>query len=81
MLDAFEIITTTGVVLWSRSSSTSSARLINHLIDDVFIEEKGGTNSLSASEQALDRERQGYRIERYTLKWTLVKEFGLIFVV
>lgn len=73
MLDAFEILTTSGVVLWSRTTSTIAATVVNSLINDVFIEEKVRpilTNSTNPT----------YKHEKYTLKYTLVKDLGLIFV-
>jgi signal recognition particle receptor subunit alpha len=76
MLDSFEILTTSGVVLWSRSYGPVGAHIINSLVNDVFIEEKvvsqgPGTNTLSSA----------YKKEKYTMKWRLAKDFGLIFVV
>ncbi|RMZ78470.1 hypothetical protein DV737_g3894, partial [Chaetothyriales sp. CBS 132003] len=70
MLDAFEIITTSGVVLWSRTTSTIGATAVNSLINDVFIEEKTRPSETNPT----------YRYDKYTLKYTLVKDFGLIFV-
>ena len=74
MLDAFEIVTTTGVVLWSRANTTLGAAPVNSLINNVFIEEKVRPSASSAGHPT-------YRFEKYTLKWTVVKELGLIFVV
>ncbi|KAK5099256.1 hypothetical protein LTS08_005836 [Lithohypha guttulata] len=65
MLEAFEIFSTSGVVLWSRGGTSSAA--VNSLINDVFIEEK-------------TRASNSYQFEKYTLRWTLVKDLGLIFV-
>ena len=76
MLDSFEVITTSGVVLWSRSYSHVGSHIINCLINDVFIEEK---SHLQAS--GVDSESPSYRKEKYTLKWKIVKDLGLIFVV
>lgn len=73
MLDAFEILTTSGVVLWSRTTTSIAAHAVNGLINDVFIEEKVRpvlTNSTNPT----------YKHEKYTLKYTLVKDLGLIFV-
>ncbi|EEH48656.1 Signal recognition particle receptor subunit alpha [Paracoccidioides brasiliensis Pb18] len=74
MLDSFEIITTSGVVLWSRSYAPVGAQIINSLINDVFIEEKlqpeAGAGSVAPR----------YRKENYTLKWRRAKDLGLIFV-
>lgn len=64
MLEAFEIFSTSGVVLWSRGATSAA---VNSLINDVFIEEKIRATST-------------YQYEKYTLKWTLVKDLGLIFV-
>ena len=74
MLDAFEILTTSGVVLWSRSSSSKTgagATAVNSLINDVFIEEKVRPTGSG---------KPSYKHEKYTLKYTLVKDLGLIFV-
>ncbi|KAK5065062.1 hypothetical protein LTR84_000897 [Exophiala bonariae] len=73
MLDAFEILTTSGVVLWSRTTTTIAATAVNTLINDVFIEEKVRP-VLTASTNPT------YKHEKYTLKYTLVKDLGLIFV-
>lgn len=74
MLDAFEILTTSGVVLWSRSISNIGASAVNSLINDVFIEEKVRPTSQTSSNPT-------YKHDKYTLKYTLVKDLGLIFVV
>ena len=79
MLDCFEIITTSGVVLWSRSNIPIGPNVVNTLINDVFIEEKarpivGGGDGSSMRHPA-------YKVDKYTLKYTLVKDLGLIFVV
>jgi len=67
MLEAFEIFSTSGVVLWSRNISPNvAASAVNTLINDVFIEEKTRTTS--------------FQYDKYTLRWTLVKDLGLIFV-
>lgn len=76
MLEAFEILTTSGVVLWSKSYAPVGAHVINSLINDVFIEEKVVPQSASVN-GALPV----YKKEKYTLKWKRVKEFNLIFVV
>jgi signal recognition particle receptor subunit alpha len=73
MLDAFEILTTSGVVLWSRSTSNVGATAVNSLINDVFIEDKvRPTTTVSGNPT--------YKHDKYTLKYTLVKDLGLIFV-
>ncbi|KAJ9663493.1 hypothetical protein H2198_000758 [Neophaeococcomyces mojaviensis] len=67
MLEAFEIFSTSGVVLWSRNNSPNvAATAVNTLINDVFIEEKTRATS--------------FQYDKYTLRWTLVKDLGLIFV-
>ena len=73
MLDAFEIFTTSGVVLWSRTTSSIGATAVNNLINDVFIEEKVRPSTTSGNPT--------YKYDKYTLKYTLVKDLGLIFVV
>ena len=80
MLDAFEILTTSGVVLWSRSYTSISPSIINNFISDVFIEEKSKATSSSGGAN-FAATNQPYRSEQHTLKWTLVKELGIIFVV
>lgn len=80
MLDAFEILTTSGIVLWSRSNVDVSPNVVNSLINDVFIEEKVRLVS-SHIEETSGQRNPSYRHEKYTLKWTLVKDLGLIFVV
>jgi len=77
MLDAFEIITTSGVVLWSKSYAPIGASLINNLIKDVFIEEKAGGSAVAESAA----QKPTYKKDGYTLKWTTSKDLGLIFVV
>ena len=79
MLDTFEILTTSGVVLWSRSFTPVSSDLINHFINDVFIEEKGSSTAARESQSAATN--PPYKSDQQTLKWTFVKELGIIFVV
>ncbi|KAK1808869.1 hypothetical protein LTR12_016763 [Friedmanniomyces endolithicus] len=73
MLDGFEILTTSGIVLWRRHYTPISSSLIDSLVRDVFIEEKqksgGGENSAPS-----------YKKDRYTLRWTSAKDVGLVFV-
>ena len=80
MLDSFEILTTSGVVLWSKSYAPSSSSVINGFIKDVFIEEKV-LPSASAIDDASASRNPPYKKDQYTLKWASVKELGLIFVV
>ena len=75
MLDTFEILTTSGVVLWSRTYVPVGANIINSLIRDVFIEERIQPQSEDAGSKPT------YKKEGYTLKWTAAKDPGLIFVV
>ncbi|RDW92477.1 signal recognition particle receptor subunit alpha [Coleophoma crateriformis] len=79
MLDTFEILTTSGVVLWSRSFSTISPAIINGLITNVFIEERtlpgaGIADDVSAANNP------PYKHDQHTVKWTTSKELGVIFV-
>lgn len=80
MLDGFEILTTSGVVLWSKAFAPISSSLVNGFIRDVFIEEKllpGG----AAADDTSAAQHPSYKKEQYTLRWASVKELGLIFVV
>lgn len=79
MLDAFEILTTSGVVIWSRSYSQVSPSVINNFITDVFIEEKGGASGAKGNQSAAAN--PPYKYDQHTLRWTFVKELGVIFVV
>jgi signal recognition particle receptor subunit alpha len=76
MLDTFEIMTTSGVVLWSKSYVPVGAHVINCLINDVFIEEK-----VRPQDSAAEAVSPLYKKDKYSLKWKRVKDFGLIFVV
>ncbi|KAM5346570.1 hypothetical protein ACJ41O_009575 [Fusarium nematophilum] len=78
MLDSFEILTTSGVVVWSRTYTPINPSIINNFIADTFIEEKGGAAALSDSRSAANN--PPYKSDQHTLKWTLVKELGVIFV-
>ncbi|KAA6414112.1 MAG: P-loop containing nucleoside triphosphate hydrolase [Lasallia pustulata] len=79
MLDSFEILTTSGVVLWSRSYAPVSASVVNGLIKDVFIEEKVLPGA-SVTDDTSAARNPAYKKDQYTLKWTSVKDLGLIFV-
>lgn len=79
MLDTFEILTTSGVVLWSRTYAPVNPSVINNFIADTFIEEKSGPATLRDSQSAATN--PAYKSDQHTLKWTLVKELGVIFVV
>ncbi|KAL9102865.1 MAG: hypothetical protein Q9163_002046 [Psora crenata] len=79
MLDTFEILTTSGVVIWSKSYTDIKSSLINNFIKDIFIEEKvlpGAT----LVDDASANQNPGYKREGYTLRWASVKDLGLIFV-
>ncbi|ETS77861.1 hypothetical protein PFICI_09923 [Pestalotiopsis fici W106-1] len=78
MLDTFEILTTSGVVLWSRSYGTVNPSIINNFITDVFIEEKGAV--AGAKDDLPTASNPPYKADQHTLKWTLSKEIGVIFV-
>ncbi|CAI4218321.1 unnamed protein product [Parascedosporium putredinis] len=78
MLDTFTILTTSGVVLWSRSYTAISPSVINNFISDVFIEEKATAFGLKDASSA--QLNPPYQSEQHTLKWALVKELGVIFV-
>lgn len=75
MLDTFEILTTSGVVLWSRTYVPVAAGVINSLIRDVFIEERIPPPSDDGGSKPV------YKKDGYTLKWSAAKDAGLIFVV
>ena len=79
MLDSFEILTTSGVVLWSKTYVPVSAKIVNSLINDVFIEER--ISPTAGGEDTAAARNPSYKKEKYTLKWTTAKDFGLIFVV
>jgi signal recognition particle receptor subunit alpha len=80
MLDTFEILSTSGVVLWSKSYVPVGSSIIDSLIRDVFIEERiPGASKLG--EESESSQKPTYKREGYTLKWTTAKDFGLIFVV
>lgn len=79
MLDSFEILTSSGVVLWSKTYAPVSSKIVNGLINDVFIEER--TSPTAGGEDAVAARNPAYKKEKYTLKWTTAKDFGLIFVV
>lgn len=80
MLDGFEILTTSGVVLWSKSYAPVSSSIINGFIKDVFIEEKVLPGA-SVADDTSAIQNPSYKRDQYTLKWASVKDLGLIFVV
>jgi Signal recognition particle, alpha subunit, N-terminal len=75
MLDSFEILSTSGVVLWSKSYASVNSSVINALITDVFIEER-----ITPAPNGDARNPQ-YKKDQYALKWKTVKDLGLIFIV
>lgn len=79
MLDTFEIVTTSGVVVWSRKWAPVKPSVINNFITDVFVEEKSISGALKSSNSAASN--PPYKTEQHTLRWTFVKELGIIFVV
>lgn len=81
MLDCFEILTTSGVVLWSKHFAPVGVNIINSLIKDVFIEENVPRSHNAPLNDASASQNIPYRREKYTLKWTTAKDLGLIFVV
>ncbi|KAK5175343.1 uncharacterized protein LTR77_000482 [Saxophila tyrrhenica] len=74
MLDAFEILTTSGIVLWRKQYAPVSSSVVNSLINDVFIEQRGQKSNDGGKNPP-------YRKEKYTLRYTSAKDVGLIFVV
>jgi hypothetical protein len=80
MLDTFEILTTSGVVIWSKSYAPINPSVINSLISDVFIEERTLPGA-GIGEDISAANNPPYKHDQHTLKWTTVKELGLIFVV
>ncbi|KAL4967399.1 signal recognition particle receptor subunit alpha [Aspergillus stella-maris] len=74
MLEAFEILSTSGVVLWSKTYAPVGSHVVNSLINDVFIEEKAQLQSTTNSASPI------FKKEKYTLKWRRSKDFNLIFV-
>ncbi|KAJ3499266.1 hypothetical protein NLG97_g486 [Lecanicillium saksenae] len=79
MLDTFEIVTTSGVVLWSRTYAPVNPSVINDFIADTFIEERHSGNVVRSAQSA--SANPAYKTDQHTLKWTMVKELGVIFVV
>ncbi|KAL8728728.1 MAG: hypothetical protein Q9166_005215 [cf. Caloplaca sp. 2 TL-2023] len=79
MLDGFEILTTSGVVLWSKSYAPFSSSLVNGFVKDIFIEEKI-LPGVAAADDTSAAQHPSYKKEKYTLRWTSVKDLGLIFV-
>lgn len=70
-LDSFEILTTSGILLWSKKYSPVNSSIVNSFISDVLIEERVQPGS----------DGKWYKKDSYTLKWTTAKDLGLIFIV
>lgn len=79
MLDTFEILTTSGVVLWSRTYAAVSPAVVNNFISDVFIEEKSAV--AGTKDGASASANPPYKYDQHTLRWSFEKELGIIFVV
>ncbi|KYK61031.1 signal sequence receptor alpha subunit [Drechmeria coniospora] len=79
MLDSFEIITASGVVLWSRTYAPVNPSVINSFISDIFIEEKHGVSAIGDDARSAAK-NPPYKSDQHILKWTLVKELGVFFV-
>lgn len=71
MLDSFEVVSTSGVVLWSKKYAPVNPAVINALISDVFIEDRVQSGS----------DGKWYKKDSYTLKWRTANDLGLIFIV
>ncbi|KXJ94067.1 signal recognition particle, alpha subunit, N-terminal-domain-containing protein [Microdochium bolleyi] len=78
MLDSFEVVTTSGVSLWSRSYAKVDPSIINSFIADIFIEEK--IHAPGTKETLPAASNPAYRADQHTIKWTFVKELGIIFI-
>lgn len=70
MLDGFEIITTSGIVLWRRHFTRLPSTLINGLINDIIEERQ---KPAAATHNAYTKDKQ-------TLRYTTATDVGLIFV-
>jgi signal recognition particle receptor subunit alpha len=69
-LDSFEVLTTSGILLWSKKYSPVNASVVNNFISDVLVEERVQPGS----------DGKWYKKDSYTLKWTTANDLGLIFV-
>jgi hypothetical protein len=67
MLDSFTVMHKGGAVLWEKALSSIKGNPVNDLIRTVLLEERSGETNA--------------RIDMHLLKWALVNEFDLIFVV
>lgn len=66
MLDYFTIFNRGGIVFWERTWEKLKGMPVNQLIQTVFLEERGATESFSC--------------ENYGLKWERANEQGIYFV-
>lgn len=79
MLDSFNIVTTGGEVVWSRTLTPVNHAIINNFITDVFIEEKAEfATARNGQSSALN---PAYKSGQHTLRYAFVKEFGVMFIV
>ncbi|KAA8909560.1 signal recognition particle, alpha subunit, N-terminal-domain-containing protein [Sphaerosporella brunnea] len=64
------ILTTSGILLWSKKYAPVNPSVVNSFISDVLIEERvqPGTDG------------KYYKKDSYTLKWTTANDLGLIFI-
>ncbi|TGZ82772.1 signal recognition particle receptor subunit alpha [Ascodesmis nigricans] len=69
-LDSFEVLTTSGILLWSKKYSPVNDTIVNSFISDVLIEERVQPGS----------DGKSYKKDSYTLKWTTANDLGLIFI-
>jgi signal recognition particle receptor subunit alpha len=67
MLDSFTVMHRGGAVLWEKALSSIKGNPVNDLIRTVLLEERSGETNA--------------KIDSHFLKWALVNEFDLIFVV
>ena len=68
MLDLFTVLTTGGIVLWSKTwADTRKSNPINNLIQQAILDQKYSQNT--------------FIHQAWNIQWTLANELGLIFVV
>ncbi|TPX30146.1 hypothetical protein SmJEL517_g06224 [Synchytrium microbalum] len=68
MLDLFTVLTTGGIVLWSKAwAGDTKSNPINSLIQHALLDQKVAGNS--------------YLYNAYNMKWSIANELGVIFVV
>ncbi|KAF4124779.1 signal recognition particle receptor subunit alpha [Geosmithia morbida] len=70
MLDTFEIITTSGVVLWSRTYAPVNPSVVNNFIADTFIEEMTGPAPTIRDDNSATT-NPAYKSDQHTVnQWT-----------